>query len=98
MAEFTGPAVVAMKPEQNEPRFSFELPDEAAAMHFAQEIANASGGIVTVVDALGEGIGRAMPQPCAARSGSATIASLRKLAEAMDAEAKRARSDEEIQR
>jgi hypothetical protein len=96
MAEIAGPAVV-MKPEQNQQRFSFELPDEVAAMHFAQEIANACGGTVTVVDAMGEGVGRAMPQPCAARSGSATIASLRKLADTMDAEAKRVRSDQEIE-
>jgi hypothetical protein len=98
MAEFAGPVVAAMKPEHNQRRLSLELPDEAAAMRFAQEIANACGGIVTVVDAVGDGIGRAAPQPCAARSGSATIASLRKLAGAMDAEVKRARSDQEIDR
>jgi hypothetical protein len=103
MAEFAGTAVVAMKPEQYQQRLSFELPDEATAMHFAQQIANACGATVTVVDAVGDGIGRATAQPCVARSGRAMIASLQKLADAMnaevvDAEVRRAPSDKEIER
>jgi hypothetical protein len=74
-----------MTEKQDQPRISLDLPDESAAMRIAQQIADACGGTVTVVDVDGENIGETRPHPSVTRHAAMTIASLQKLADAMDA-------------
>ncbi len=78
-----------MKRKPDGPCLSFEFADGQAAMRLAQQIANACGGRVTVFDEGGDNVGHAKPQPVG-RNGSATIASLQKLANAMEAQVRKA--------